>query len=107
MGNFLSVPHKLHDEINELPGDILKIYLLFLRCVTFKKGASRVPVDGTEFFEYPYSKARKHGYPKSKTHFWRGVSYLIARGYVEITVKGHFCEYGSRKKSNLYRLLMF
>ena len=108
LGNFLSVPHKLQDKINELPGNAFQIYLLFLRCVTFRRSdRRRIPINGTEFFEYTYSRARKHGYAKSKTLFWNGVNVLISREYVEIITVGCFDNGNGRKKKNIYRLLRF
>lgn len=108
MGTFLSVPHKLQDKINELPGNAFQIYLLFLRCVTFRRGDQRrMPISGTEFFEYPYSRAKKHGYVKSKATFWSGVNLLISKKYVKTITVGCFDNKRSRKKKNLYKLLRF
>ena len=107
MGTFLSVPHRLQDKINELPGNAFQIYLLFLRCVTFKQGRLRRPINGTEFFEYPYSRARKHGYTKSKRQFFNGVNVLINLRYIKKTAQGSFRGESGYRIQNLYRLIRY
>lgn len=89
MGSFLSVPYKLQDKINGLPGN------------------ARIPTNGTNYFEYPFSKAQKCGYAKSKMQFWRGIQQLIENDYVEIIVEGTFQGKKGSKKQNLYRLMRF
>ena len=107
LGNFLSVPHKLQNKINGLPGNAFQIYLLFLRCVTFGQGRLRRPINGTEFFEYPYSRARKHGYAKSKRQFFNGVNILINLRYIKKTAQGAFRGENGCRTQNLYRLIRY
>lgn len=106
MGEFLIIPHKLHDKILELPGNAFQIYLMFLRCVSFQP-YSRKPINGSDFFVYPFSRAKKHGYSHNKTYFTRGIKKLINLEYVEIIKAGHFQGHLGFRQQNLYRLLIF
>lgn len=106
MGEYLIIPHKLHDKINKLPGNTFQIYLMLLRCVVFKP-YSRKPIDGTDFFTYPFSKAKKYGYSHNKTYFTRGIKKLVELEYIEITRAGHFQGHSGFRQQNLYRLLIF
>jgi hypothetical protein len=106
MGEFLIIPHRLHDEINELPGNAFQIYLLFLRCVKFQPH-SRNPADGSDFFVYPYSKAKRNCYAGSKRQFFRGIQVLTNLEYVEIIRAGYFQGEKVFRQQSLYRLLIF
>ena len=106
MGTFLSVPYKLHEEINGLSGNAFQVYLLFLRCIVFKP-KTRIPINGTEIFEYPYTKAKKFGYNKSNSQFRHGLKELILNKYVTIITKGYFQGKKGQRKANRYRLLRF
>ena len=106
MGTFLSIPYKLQENINSLPGNAFQVYLLFLRCITFKP-KTRIPINGTEVFEYTYTKAKQHGYNKSKSQFIQGIKDLIMNRYVLIVSKGHFQGKAGQRKPNRYRLLIF
>ena len=106
MGNFLSLHCDLQYQLNGLSGNAFKIYLLFLRCVSFQP-KSRRPAHGSDFFVYSYSKAKKNGYVHNKMQFWRGVRELIDNDFVKIIEKGNFQGKTGQKKQNLFQLKLF
>jgi hypothetical protein len=106
MGDFLIIPHRLHDKINKLPGNAFQIYLMLLRCVNFQP-YSRKPATGSDFFVYPYSKAKRNCYAGSKRQFFRGIQRLIDLKYVEIIRAGYFQGEKAFRQQTLYRLLIF
>lgn len=106
MGEFLTIPHTLHNNINHLSGNAFQVYLIFLRCVTFQPNTRR-PAQGSDFFVCSYVQAKqKYEYSGSKSKFFRAITELIENGYVEKQVQGHF-QGRAEKKENLYRLLRF
>ena len=106
MGEFLTIPHSLHNNLNHLSGNAFQVYLIFLRCITFQPHTRR-PAQGSDFFGCSYVQAKKqYEYSMSKAQFFRAVTELIENGYVEKQVQGHF-QGGAGKKQNLYRLLRF
>lgn len=107
MGEFLTIPHTLHADLVGLPGNAFIVYSLLLKCVTFYPGNNRKPAHGSDFMEYPYSKAQKNGYKKSKAQFYKGIQGLIDMGYINKQIQGSFQGKNETKKQNLYRLLRF